>query len=105
MTLERVLKKLWVKLGAGPLADILNLECGKNRLGTIEFALKSNMSLVPLLKWYGAVEQGPAPDDWVAKRRRGESQAGDNWGGEWWWSGGGSERSHVVPQAGWSLLR
>ena len=60
------------------LADVLNrpsmkedtLKGLKGGLGTMDLALKCSIKTVPLLRWYGGIEQAEAPDKWNPGHRR-----------------------------------
>ncbi len=69
-TLKAVLPRMRERIGPHVLADILNVQAGPLKLGTVDTALKCCMRLAPLLKAYGGKEQQHAPDDWKQNRRR-----------------------------------
>ena len=52
------------------MAVALNLKVGKDQLGVVDLALKSNRSIVETIKEYGGREQASAPAGWQKWRCR-----------------------------------
>jgi ankyrin repeat protein len=76
-TLEVLLPLLQEKLGEAALIELCSTQVGKNGLGAVDCALKTNMHIARLLKRFGAVEMRGPPPEWHGRRRR-SSASGAN---------------------------
>ena len=73
--LQRLLALLSNRLGAEKVAQMLNTAVGKQDLGALDLALRSNLGLCKTLRDHGALEQAAAPKDWKKNRRAHSSSA------------------------------